>query len=387
MKILHTSDWHLGRTWKGMTRYDEIRAVLDQLVSVVKNEKIDFVLHSGDLYDRKSPSAEAEDIAFKFFLSVHMAGAQSVVIAGNHDSPGAFDAQNRLTSLANTYLIGRPRAASNGGVITLRTRDGESLVVAALPFASPGMFVSAMDLTDDEAQVRTNYAHKFQLAAKNLCGEFKDESVNVFMAHTHLEGAVLSQSEKRVHVGEQWAGASQDLPPNASYIALGHIHQPQKIDGLVPAYYAGSPLQLDFGEIGQDKTFNVIEVKAGKPAKVDLVPYKGAYNLCDWEGTWAELQSDIENLSKKGWLRILLHLDQRDIEISRKVKELLPNTVTVLPPIVPQESSPDSTRPSKEAHPIEHFKDYYNNRHGSPPEKNIQDSFVRLYEEAQESLS
>ena len=162
-------------------------------------------------------------------------------------------------------------------------------MVAALPFASPGMWVSALDLAGDEAAARTRYAHLFQRAVENLCAAYRDDAVNLLVAHTHLEGAAFGDSERRVHLSQDWAATPQTLPPTATYIALGHIHKPQKVAGTLPARYAGSPLQLDFGEVGQEKTFTVVEAAPRRPARIEHVPYEGGRTLRDIEGTMADL--------------------------------------------------------------------------------------------------
>lgn len=382
MKILHTSDWHLGRRWKGQYRYDELKSVLDNLIETIGDEEVDLILHSGDLFDTRNPPAQAEDLAYEFFVRAHAVGARSVVIAGNHDNPGSFDAQNRLTRMADVHLVGRPRSASNGGVLTIETRSGEVAVIAALPFASPGQFVSGMDLVADDSQARVRYAHMFQAAVNNLAAAFRPDAVNLFMAHTHLDGAVLAQSERRVHVGEQWAGTRQDLPAQATYIALGHIHKPQKIEGLLHAYYAGSPLQLDFGEAGEEKSYILVTAQPGQPPQVEHRPYVGGQSLIHWEGTWPEFESAAESLSNSGWVRVQLSLDEKDPEINRKVRELVPNAITVLPPKVPQPEVDEDIRPQTGASLIEFYRAYRVGAHGEPPDEELDSAFNDLHETA-----
>jgi len=157
-----------------------------------------------------------------------------IVIAGNHDDPFRLDARSLLTEFVNVQILGRPRPASRGGARTIETRCGETAIVAALPFASAGAWVSALDLAGEEASARTQYARMFERAAQDLSGAFRKGAVNLFMAHTHIEGALFGESERRVHIGEDWAASPEALPSKASYIALGHIHKPQRIEGPAP---------------------------------------------------------------------------------------------------------------------------------------------------------
>src|SRR3954469_10147637 len=162
MKIVHTSDWHIGRRWKGIQRLDEVEAVLDHLAAFIQEQSIDLVLHTGDVFESRNPPAEAEQLVNRFLVRVGRSGAQMVVIAGNHDDPLRLDARSLLTELVNVQIIGRPRPASGGGIRTIETRRGETAVVAALPFASPGAWVSALDLVGEEAGARSQYAQMFE---------------------------------------------------------------------------------------------------------------------------------------------------------------------------------------------------------------------------------
>ena len=181
MKIVHTSDWHIGRRWKGIQRMDELEAVLDHLAAFIEREAIDLVLHTGDVFENRNPPAEAEQLVNRFLVRVGRTGAQMLVIAGNHDDPLRLDARSLLTEHINTQILGRPRPAFRGGTRTLVTRSGETAVIAALPFASPGAWVSALDLAGEEAAARGKYARMFELAVQDLCEPFRKDAVNILM--------------------------------------------------------------------------------------------------------------------------------------------------------------------------------------------------------------
>jgi len=280
MRILHTSDWHAGRVWKGVDRLPELAAVLENIGNFVEHDSIDLVLMSGDVFDSGVPSAEAERLVFGFLKRIGGAGAHTIVIAGNHDYPARLDAWGILAELVNVHVIGRPRRAEAGGVIEVTNGAGETAVVACVPFAPPRAFVSAFELAASETEARQRYADSLRAVVEHLAVRFRPEAVNLLMAHTHLEGAILSGSERQVHIGEEWAASAQALPAFAHYVALGHIHKPQRIETApAPTYYAGSPLQLDFGEVGEEKSFVVIDARPRQPARVERVPYRGGTPL------------------------------------------------------------------------------------------------------------
>jgi len=380
LKIVHTSDWHVGRRWKGIQRLDEMEAILGHLSEFIEKESIDLVLHTGDIFDSRNPPAEAEWLVNEFFVRVGKAGTHMVLIAGNHDDPHRLDARALLAEFTNVQILGRPRAASHGGTRMIETRSGEKAVVAALPFASAGAWVSALDLAGDEATARSKYARMFQLAVENLCGNFSGDAVNLLMAHTHLEGAVFSESERRVHIAEEWAATPQTLPSTATYVALGHIHKPQKVEGTLPAYYAGSPLQLDFGEVGQLKTFVLVNATPGRPAQVEHVPYEGGLPLQDVHATLAELESDADKYRNGRWLRVTVPLTEQDSDINRKVREILPNALVVRVDL-PAPTGDNVERFAAGASAPEHYSAYHRKEHDRDPDPEVLETFQQLYEQ------
>ena len=383
MRIVHTSDWHIGRRWKGIQRLDELEAVLDHLAAFIEQEAIDLVLHSGDVFESRNPPAEAEQLVNRFLVRVGRSGARMLVIAGNHDDPLRLDARSLLTEFVHVQIIGRPRPASRGGVRIVETRCGETAIVGALPFASPGAWVSALDIAGEEASARVKYARMFERAVQDLCGAFQADAVNLLMAHTHIEGALFGESERRVHIGEDWAASPEALPSTASYIALGHIHKPQKIDGPVPAYYAGSLLQMDFGEAGEEKTFVVVTASPGKPAAVEHVLYEGGLPLFDLRAPLAELEETADQYRRdcKGWLRVTVPLTERDPDLNRKVRELLPNALVVRAEL-PEPEEPPDIRLEKGISPAGHYGAYHLREHQREADWAVLEAFQNLYDQA-----
>ena len=303
-----------------------------------------------------------------------------LVVAGNHDDPLRLDARSLLTELVNVQILGRPRPASQGGVRTVETRSGEKAVVAAIPFASPGAWVSALDIAGEEASAWIKYARMFERAVQDLTGAFRPDAVNILMAHTHIEGALFGDSERRVHIGEDWAASPEALPSTASYVALGHIHKPQKIDGPVPAYYAGSLLQMDFGEAGEEKTFVVVTASPGKPTTVEHVPYEGGLPLVDLRASLAELEAAADDY-RTGWLRVTVPLTEKDPDLNRKVRELLPNALVVRAEL-PEAEEPADIRLEKGLSPVEHYGAYHLRAHQQQADRSVLEAFQNLYDQA-----
>jgi exonuclease SbcD len=239
--------------------------------------------------------------------------------------------------------------------------------------------VSALDLVGEEASARSKYAHMFELAVQDLCAPFRKDAVNLLMAHTHIEGAVFGESERRVHIGEDWAASPKALPAKASYIALGHIHRPQRIDGPAPAYYAGSLLQMDFGEAGEEKTFIVVTASPGKRASVEPIPYEGGRPLVDLRASLAELEETADR-HRAGWLRVTVPLTERDPDLNRKVRELLPNALVVRAELPETEEKPD-IRLDTGVPPVGHYAAYHLHEHSQAAELAVLDRFQDLYDQ------
>ena len=382
MRIVHTSDWHAGRIWRGHNRLDELAAVLDNLARFVERERVQLLLMSGDVFDGQHPPPDAERVVFEFFKRVGRANVHSVVIAGNHDHATRLEAWGTLAELVNVQTRGLPKSRAHGGLIEVRTA-GERALVAAVPFAPVKGLVSATQLAGDETAAVQRYADGMRLILDHLAAGFSSDAVNLVVAHTHVAGAVLAQhdrSERSVHLGEEWAITAQTIPDTAHYVALGHIHKPQRVEAAaVPAFYAGSAMQLDFGEAGQEKTFVVIEASAGRPASFEHVPYEGARPLVEVRLTLDDVEAQAERLKGLGHLRVTVPVSAIDPEINRRVRTLLPNAVAV-PVEVPEPADAPSSRPGPDAAPRELFAAYYRRLHDVDPMPGVLEEFDRLYE-------
>jgi exonuclease SbcD len=385
MRIVHTSDWHAGRIWKGKDRLEEVESILNEIADFLDHEKIDVLLVSGDIFDNGAPAAAAERAVFRFFRRVGGMGVKSVVIAGNHDSAYRVEAWGILTELVEVRALGRPRSINDGGVIECDTRCGERAIVAAIPWAPVSAIVSALELAADETAARQHYADWIRIVVSNLHAGFRPDAVNLLMAHTHLDGAQFGTSERRVHLGDDWAATAQVLPADAHYVALGHIHKPQRIDAAPsPTCYAGSPLQLDFGEADDQKSFVLVEAHPGRPAEITRIPYRSGTRLRRITATLDELDRDAAALRTVGWLSVTVPLIAPDPDINGKVRRLLPNALVVdaRPPEVEEQRS-HIDRSSLAA--VDLFRSYFRRQHnGAEPPDEMIDAFNELHRRAEE---
>jgi exonuclease SbcD len=385
LRIVHTSDWHAGRVWKGVNRLPELADVLENLGEFLERERIDLLLMSGDVFDSGAPNPAAEKLVFGFFKRIGQAGVKSIVIAGNHDSPARLQAWGTLAELVDVRAVAFPRKLDEGGLVEVEVRSGETARVAAVPFARPRHLVTALELAGDETEVKQKYDHSMRQIISHLVSGFEADSVNLLMAHTHLHGAVLSGSERQVHLGDEWATTPQALPSAAHYVALGHIHKPQKVEAApAPTRYAGSPLQLDFGEAGEEKSFLMIDARPRQPARIEPVSYQGGMPLRTIRKRLAELEKEAGKLSGKGWLRVKVPLDAADPDINGRVRRLLPNVVAVEVELPERREDKVSARPPHGAPPRELYRAYFQEERGSEPGDALMDAFDKLLREEHE---
>lgn len=381
MRIVHTSDWHAGRIWKSRSRLDELRTVLDNLARFIERERIDLVLMSGDLFDSASPSADAERAVTEFFKRVWRdAKVPSVVIAGNHDNPARLEAWGLLAEFVEVRALGLPKPRTAGGVVTIPVKTGETACVAMVPFAPVGRIVEALTLAHSETAARQQYADAMQRMFAHLAEGFAASTVNLLVSHTHVSGARPAQSERVVTLGDDWAATPQSIPSTAQYVGLGHIHRPQRVQAAGPhTEYAGSPMQLDFGEVGDAKTFVVVDVVPGKPPRVERVPYEGGARLGDWAGTLPELEAAVDTLKVFEFLRVRVTLDEPAADLNRRVRQMLPNVVVVDAAMAAPDAGPDPAPPPAGVAPVERFRAFYVREHQREPKPEALALFSELY--------
>ena len=386
MRIVHTADWHAGRLWKSQNRLPELQNILEHLGDFVEREKIDLLVMSGDVFENQVPAPAAERAVSSFFKRLGRARVPSVVIAGNHDHPMRVDTWGLLAEFVGVQARGLPRRRAEGGLIEVPTPCGQTACVAAVPFASAGRIVEAVTLARDETLARQQYADAMRNILAHLAEGFQRKTVNLVVAHTYIAGARPSGSERVATLGDDWAATAQALPPAAQYVALGHIHRPQRIDAAGPhTEYAGSPMQLDFGEVEDEKTFVVIDVNPGKPPKVERVPYQGGVRLGTWTGTVAELERDAEDLRQRfQYMKVQVLLDTPIPDLNRRARQILPNIVAVDAqlPDLPDGDGTVTSHPPAGAAPVDQFAAFYRREHQREVPADTLALFSNLYESA-----
>lgn len=359
MRLLHTGDWHLGKVLKGLPRLDEQAAVLADIVAAAEAETVDLVVVAGDVFDSAAPAPEAQRLAWTTLLALRATGAEVVVIAGNHDSPAAFEAVRPVFAAAGIEVRGRPAPPEAGGVVTLTARStGEPVRLALLPFVSQHGVVRAGELFElDAAEASGSYAAAYAQLVARLTGEFQPDAVNIVVAHATLVDGQMGGGERAAQSIFSYAVPAQVFPASASYVALGHLHRTQAAPGNRPVWYSGSPIAVDFGEQAEPdpKSVLVVDAGVGQPARVRAVALASARRLRTVEGTLAELTALAASVGDD-----LLRVVVREVArpgLADEVRALLPGALEVT--VERLDDGADSVpRPAPGRTPHELFADY-----------------------------
>ena len=270
MRLLHTSDWHLGHQLHGVARDREHAAFLAWLVEVCARERVDAVLITGDVFDGSNPPAVAQAAYYGFLAACAARGTQVIVLGGNHDSAARLEAPAPLLESLHVRVIGAlPRCASDPTCIdwerAIVRLDGA--VVLAMPFLRIGDLAAARlcgESSDDpDLAIRTLYKDGVDAARARM----RSGDALVVTGHLHVSGAEPSVlSERRIVVGGSEAVAGDLFPADAAYVALGHLHKAQRIAGRDHVRYAGSPIPLSMGEAGYRHQVVIVDLDGGAVA-------------------------------------------------------------------------------------------------------------------------
>lgn len=329
MKFLHTADWHVGKTLKSRSRLDEQRAVLGEIIEIAIAERVDAVLIAGDLYDTAAPSPEAQKLVNGALLRLQQAGIHVVVIAGNHDRAGSFEALRPLMDVVGIEYIGEPRLPADGGVHRFTaTSTGEEVVVALLPFLSRRYVVRAEEIvTNTPSENAGLYEESIRQILNALAAEFSASTVNIVMGHLTCTGGVMGGGEREAQSIFEYHVSAQAFPPDAHYVALGHLHRRQCIPAPCPVHYSGAPLAVDFGEQENTPVVCLVEVGVNTPAVIRDIPIRSARRLRTVIGTAAELTASAADYGED-YLRVYVREKAR-AGLREQVVEALPNALEV----------------------------------------------------------
>ncbi len=387
MRFIHTSDWHIGKGIRGKDRYDEARALLDEIATYSETESIDLVIIAGDLFDHPTPASEAEKVVYSFFSRMNRSSVPIVVIAGNHDSYERFDSRSDLFSIANVNVFGTPR---RNAVHSLVTKTGQKAIIGCLPYLSPRFLLKANEIFElTEGEMKAGYSEKVGKAISILSRQFSPGAVNILVSHLFLQRAVPSSTERRADTTDLYAVTAPAIPAGAQYCCLGHIHKQQRLErASAPAYYCGSIMKLDFGEDLDEKGFLVVEAEAEKAARVEFIPLQQVVPVFTIEVEFSDLANRAEEIRKafaNSYGRIRIRHKQPIPNLSEIIKHEIPEAVAwdiVLPGSSDEKRTVEKVELRQLMDPVEMFATFCREEFDREPSELHVQTMRRLYESA-----
>lgn len=331
MKLLHTSDWHVGKVLKGVPRLEEQTAVLGGVVDLAREEAVDLVVVAGDLYESAVAPPDAQALVWSTLLALRDTGAEVVVIAGNHDNPNRLLAVAPLFDKLAVRVLAQPARPDRGGVVdVVAASTGETARLALLPFVSQRSIVRADELmASDGADHALAYADRYRRLSDILSAQFTGEHVNLVVAHAFVGGGTLGGGERSAHTVIDYFVPATVFPATAQYVALGHLHRAQSMPGPTQIHYCGSPLAMDFGEADDVKQVNIIEAAPGRPAKVEAVLLTSGRRLRTLRGSLDQLAAMASDVRDTDYVRAIVQESTR-AGLADEVRALVPGVVDVV---------------------------------------------------------
>jgi len=325
MKILHTSDWHLGQKFISRDREEEHRLALNWLAQTIEQEGVELLLVAGDVFDIGNPPNYARALYYGFLKKIIRTKCRHVVITGgNHDSPQMLDAPRELLQILDVHVVGAATEPSADEINILKNENGEpEAIVAAVPF------LRDQDLrrtaSGEGAQERIERIKEGILAHYDAIGLAAEPFAKlnipkIVMGHLCVTGAESSEKQDNIYLGNVENIRADQFPSQFGYVALGHIHRPQAIGGMKQVRYCGSLLPLSFSETKDEKSVTLLEFDGQKLERISLLTVPIGRRLKSIEGSLEEVQERLLTLNER-------HKDELPpwVEVTVTTDRLIPN--------------------------------------------------------------
>ena len=336
MRILHTADWHLGQRFiSGHERTEEHRHFLEWLAATIQEQSVEVLVIAGDVFDTGSPSNQALELYYSFLLSIRNTCCRDiVVVGGNHDSPATLNAPARLLRHLRVHVVGCVPDCIDDQVLVLDDAQGKpGLVVCAVPFLRDRdvrLSVPGETAEDRETRIKQGIAdHYARLAEVETVWQLKDLGLPVLATgHLYAAGAAPSESERTIHVGNLGQVTADHFPAVFDYVALGHLHRPQRVGGREHIRYSGSPIALSFSEVDHPKEVLVLEFQGGRLHTLESLPVPAARRLVRFHGTLDEVTHGLTSYDNTGytlpaWADVQVHSELTQLEVAEALLNVI----------------------------------------------------------------
>ncbi|MBZ7830423.1 exonuclease subunit SbcD [Raoultella planticola] len=325
MRIIHTSDWHLGQNFYSKSRAAEHSAFLDWLLTSAQAHEVDAIIVAGDIFDTGSPPSYARELYNRFVVQLQQTGCQLVVLAGNHDSVATLNESRDILAFLKTTVV----ASAGHAPFILPQRDGTpGAIFCPVPFLRPRELVTSQagHSSGEKQQLLLNaISDYYQQQYEAACALRGDRPLPIVASgHLTTVGASKSDAVRDIYIGTLEAFPASHFPP-VDYIALGHIHRAQKIGGSEHIRYSGSPIALSFDETGKSKSVNLVTFTDGQLTEVLPLPVPVTQPLAVLKGDFSSISEQLNQWRDAPqepvvWLDIEITSDEYLHDIQRKIQ-------------------------------------------------------------------
>ncbi|WP_045464950.1 exonuclease SbcCD subunit D [Vibrio hyugaensis] len=357
MKFIHTSDWHLGRQFHNVSLLDDQQAVLDQLIQYIESNPVDAVVVAGDIYDRSVPPTIAIELLNKVVKRIcGELNTPMILISGNHDGAERLGFGSEQMKNAGLHIISNFEDMLSPVVI--KTESAGQVAFYGMPYNDPEQVRFAYQ----EPVSTHDQAHK--LLAEKITEQFQPEQRNVLVSHCFVDGAIESESERPLSIGGS-DRVSHEHFLNFDYVALGHLHQPQK-KGEEYIRYSGSLMKYSFGEQNQKKGFTLVEIDENGFVSAEHVDLTAPHEMRIIEG---ELEQVIEqgNTDPKNEDYLLVRLMDKHAILNpmEKLRAVYPNVLHLEKPGMLIGVEQEMAQAKLARSEIDMFRDFFSEAQGS----------------------
>lgn len=322
MKILHTADWHIGKKLYKYDLYQDFDYFIDWLVQLVEKEQIQVILVCGDIFDAANPSVEARKQFYKALVALQKLNCKLIITAGNHDAPSVLNAPKDLIKQLDIDLIGNLPNDISDCIIPLKNNQKTEVVVAAIPFLRDSELRKLSDGTTHQQRLKAvqDGIERIFAQAFEYCQEQFPEIPVIAMGHLFVAGNIAtSDSEREIQIGNQALLDTQKIQNHFRYIALGHIHKPQRVSAHIPIFYSGSPIPLSFSERKDIKRVLLIDTEKGfEPQSIEIPQFR---ELLSIRGNLSEIRQKINELQPQTPLISLLEVTLIESVYSAQIED------------------------------------------------------------------
>lgn len=402
MKILHTADWHIGKLLEGKSRLEEQRIVLEQFVSIADTTNADVICIAGDVFDNGHPSAGAEMLLYHTLKELSKQGQRLVVlIAGNHDRPSRLEAIVPLAREHGIIIYGTPRTkipsgkygnfeieSLEEGVFSFSCK-GEKAVFACIPYVSEKTLNEVLYREEDSDEKRAaDYAEKIGELFQKKASWYQEDTINVLVSHVFTLGCKKDGSEQGMMLGNSYLLSPEVFPEKAQYVALGHVHRPQKVIGSHGRIrYSGSPLPYRLQETVIAKQCSLVTLHPQEEAVVKEFYFDNPKPIEKWvcESYEEALKKCEENQNRPCYVYLQIYTDTYIREEQLKELKGYKEDILEVIPVFPETEQKKTGTVFTEKSFLELFLDYYQEKKGILPEEEILETLQEILKEEDEN--